>query len=135
MEVMVAVLIVSVVIAALLQMRGDTAQKFFSLQKMMQTNQYNSFLLGVSDKYGFDSSHIDMRGLVDEFELESDLRRRLKSLNTEISYKELTTIDTSEMSDTQDSNGSASAGFVFEIGKSIIKTKEFTGELIRVRLQ
>lgn len=135
MEVMVAVLIVSVVIAALLQMRGDTSQKFFSLQKMMQTNQYSSFLLGVSDKYGFDSSQMDMKRLVDEFELESDLRWRLKSLKTEIKYKELTTIDTSEMSDTQDSNESASTGFVFEIGKSIIKTKESSGQLIRVRLQ
>ncbi|MEA1983375.1 MAG: type II secretion system protein, partial [Campylobacterota bacterium] len=60
-EVMVAVMIVSIVIAALLQMRGDTSNKLFQLKEMMQTNQYNSFLLSNSEKYAFEDSKIDMK--------------------------------------------------------------------------
>ena len=61
MEVMVAVVIVSVVIAALLQMQGNTHHKLFGIKEMIKTNQYNSFLLSLSDKYGFESSKINMK--------------------------------------------------------------------------
>lgn len=135
MEVMVAVVIVSVVIAALLQMQGNTTHKFFGIKEMMKTNQYSSFLLSVSDKYGFDSSKIDMKRLVDEFELESDLRRRLKSMKVEINYEELTTIDTSELDESSDSDETSNSSLVFEIGRTSLKTKEFTTHLIRVKIQ
>lgn len=143
-EVMVAVMIISIVIAALLQMQGDTHQKFFQIKEMMHSNQYNSFLLSQGGDYGFEESKMDMKRLVDDFDLESDLRRRLGDLKVEVDYEEITTIDTSEFEDggaEVDENGeeieqqSASTGIIFEIGKSIIKTKEFAGHLIRVRVQ
>ncbi|MDF1878184.1 prepilin-type N-terminal cleavage/methylation domain-containing protein [Sulfurimonas sp. SAG-AH-194-C20] len=135
MEVMVAVVIVSVVIAALLQMQGNTNQKFFGIKKMMKTTQYNSFLLSLSNKYGFESSKIDMKRLVDEFELESDLRRRLKTMKVEINYEELTTIDTSEFEDPSESEQSSNSGLVFEIGKTTLHAKDFSTQLIRVKIQ
>jgi len=143
-EVMVAVLIISIVIAALLQMQGDTHQKFFQIKQMMHTNQYNSFLLSQGEAYGFEDSKMDMKRLVENFDLESDLRRRLGAIKVELLYEEITTIDTSEFEDggaETDENGEeveqqeTTTGIVFEIGKSIIKTEDFTGHLIRVRVQ
>lgn len=140
-EVMVAVMIVSVVIAALIQMQGNTTTKFFGIKKMMQTNQYNSFLLSLGDKYGFEKSHMDMNRLVEDFDLESDLRRRLKSMKVELDYKEIKSIDTSEFEDTPDDatndteQQNSSSGIVFEIGKTILKTDDFTSQLMRVRIQ
>jgi prepilin-type N-terminal cleavage/methylation domain-containing protein len=130
-EVMVAVMIVSVVIAALLQMQGETTHKFFGIKKMMQTNQYNSFLIAQNGKYGFEKSNMDMSRLVEDFDLESTLRRKLKALKVELLYDELKTVDTSEF---DDSNGSGS-GLVFEIGDTSIKTESFRLHLMRVRTQ
>ena len=136
-EVMVAVMIVSVVIAALLQMRGNTTHKFFGIKEMMKTNQYNSFLLSHGEKYGFEKSRIDMYGLVDNFDLESDLRRKLKAIKVELDYEELSVIDTSEYEDNTDDDAeiTGSSGIIFEIGKTMLKTEEFSGSLIRIKIQ
>ncbi len=140
-EVIVAVMIVSVVIAALLQMRGNTSYKFLEIKKMMQKNQYNSFLLSLSDKYGFEKSSIDLNKLVYEFNIERELRRKLKSIKVKVDYKELDTIDTAEFDDTEKESNDGqevqedTTGIVFEIGQSILKTDTFSTNLIRVRIQ
>ncbi len=140
-EVIVAVMIVSVVIAALLQMRGNTSYKFLEIKKMMQKNQYNSFLLSLSDKYGFEKSSIDLNKLVYEFNIERELRRKLKSIKVKVDYKELDTIDTAEFDDTEKESDDGqevqedTTGIVFEIGQSILKTDTFSTNLIRVRIQ
>lgn len=131
-EVMVAVMIVSIVIAALLQMRGDASNKFFNIKKMLDTTQYNSFLLANDDKYGFERSNLDMKRLVDDFQVESDLRRKLSNMKVKIDYEQLQVIDTSEFdSDEQNS----STGIIFEIGKSILKVGAESSSLIRIRIQ
>ena len=132
-EVMVAVMIVSVVIAALLQMRGETTHKFFGIKKMMQTNQYNSFLIGQGDKYGFEKSSMNLNRLVENFDLESDLRRELKSQKVSLLYEKLKSVDTSEY-DGENSEKSSS-GTVFEIGKSTIEADDFRVNMIRVRAE
>ncbi len=140
-EVMVAVMIVSVVIAALLQMRGDTSHKFLGIKKMMQTNQYNSFLLSQSDKYGFEESNIDLYRLVDDFDLESDLRHRLKNIKLKVDYEVLDTIDTAEFDESAKPSEDGeevqtdTTGIVFEIGKSSLQAENFSTSLIRVRIQ
>lgn len=137
-EVMVAVMIVSVVIAALLEMRGALAHKYLSLKEMAQINQYNTFLIGHDSKYGFDKSNTNMKTLVDDFELESDLRRKLSALKITLDYEELNTIDTSEFqekSEEEDSESLESSGLIFEIGKSILSGEDFSSSMIRVRIQ
>jgi len=140
-EVMVAVMIVSVVIAALLEMRGNTTQKFFTIKKMLVTNQYNSFLLNVGEKYGFERSSLTLYGLVDDFDLESDLRRRLKSIKVSIDYEELSVIDTNEYTSSQEDSQenmqgeSGATGIIFEIGKTVLEGENMKGSLIRVRVQ
>jgi len=131
-EVMVAVMIVSVVIAALWQMRGDTSNKFFNIQKMINTNQYDSFLLYTDNKYGFESSNIDMKRLADDFRVQSDLRRKLSSMKVKIKYEKLQVIDTSEFNSDEQN---ATTGIIFEIGKTDLVAKEFSSSLIRIRVQ
>ncbi|MDQ7066912.1 MAG: prepilin-type N-terminal cleavage/methylation domain-containing protein [Sulfurimonas sp.] len=112
-EIMVAVMIVSVVIGALFTMRGNTANKFFNIKEMLQKTQYSSFLVATDNKYGFDGSNIDMQRLVDDFKVQSDLRPPL-SAKVKLKYEPMQIIDTSEFdSDEQNS----STGLIFEIGK------------------
>jgi len=139
-EVMVAVMIVSVVIAALLQMRGNTSHQFFGIKKSLKTDQYSSFLLALKGKYGFEESRMDMSRLVEDFDLESDLRRKLKAIKVEVDYDVLETIDTSEFDEVVENEEDATtesgnSGIVFELGKTTMKTKEFTNSLIRIQIQ
>jgi len=141
-EVMVSVMIVSVVISALLHMQGSTTTKLSNIKEMMKTNQYSSFLLSLGDKYGFDKSQMDMERLVENFDLEDDLRRHLKSMRAELDYKAIKSIDTSEFEDENNDSNEQGAneqntniGIVFEIGKTILKTDKFTSHLIRIRVQ
>lgn len=137
-EVMVAVMIVSVVIAALLQMQGNANNSLFEMKKMIQTTQYSSFLLQTSEKYGFEKSRIDMNTFVEDFELESDLRRRLKALKVEIVYDELELIDTSELTkelENSDLQNEQNSGVVFEIGKTRLLSEHFSSAHLRVRVE
>ena len=132
LEVMVSVMIVSVVIAALLEMRGNTSNKLFQLNKMTLTNQYNSFLIAVDDKYTKESSHIDMKRLVEEFDLETDLRKKLSAIPLELSYKKIKTIDMSKFQNEEETFQSQT---IFELGETTMQTKNFTNRVIRVQLQ
>ncbi len=131
-EVMVSVMIISVVIAALLQMRGNTSNKLIQLNKMNLSNQYTSFLISVDDKYTKEDSHMDMKRLVEEFDLDTDLRKKLSSIPLELSYKKIKTID---MSKSDNEGNSEQSQIVFEIGQTTMHTKSFTNNLIRVQLQ
>jgi len=134
-------MIVSVVIAALLQMRGNTSNQFMQIKKMAQTNQYNSFLLSLDEKYGFEKSNIDMKRLVEDFDLESDLRRKLSSIKVNLDYEALSVIDTSEFNsqenteNAEDANNSGNSGIIFEIGKTTLKTEKFSTQLTRIKIQ
>jgi len=139
-EVMVAVMIVSVVIAALLQMRGNTSHQFFGIKKSLKTDQYSSFLLALKGKYGFEESSMDMNRLLEGFDLESDLRRKLKAIKLKVDYDILETLDTSEFDelveeDEDTTTESGNSGLIFEIGKTTMKTKQFTNSLIRIQIQ
>jgi prepilin-type N-terminal cleavage/methylation domain-containing protein len=122
LEVMVAVLIVSVVIAAMFKVKGDANTKLFWLQSTINETQYNTFLLGNSDKYGFDKSSISLNELVSEFDLESELRQKLKAIKVNISYDKKDAIDTP-------------TGTVLEIGKTYLKSNRFSSSILRVKTQ
>jgi hypothetical protein len=119
---MVAVLIVSVVIAAMFKVKGDANTKLFWLQSTINETQYNTFLLGNSDKYGFDKSSISLNELVSEFDLESELRQKLKAIKVNISYDKKDAIDTP-------------TGTVLEIGKTYLKSNRFSSSILRVKTQ
>jgi len=120
-EVMVAVLIISLVIMALLQMRGNSSHMLMNINKQIKVNQFNSFLISNND-YGFESKSTTLDRLLSEFSMENNLRRELKKIKVKIKYQELETID-------MDSN------IIFEIGKVVLKVDEESTSVVRLRLQ
>jgi len=132
LEVMVAVMIITVVIMALYQMYANNNHIFISLKQQTKGNQYASFFIA-NEKYGWEKDDFPLYRVVEEFDLESDLRREFKEIQINTIYKELKTIDMSE-SDEQE-NAAASSDYVFEIGQSVIKTKDTSTALIRFKVQ
>ena len=129
LEVMVAVLIISIVIMALLQMRGHSAHIFSSLTQKLQVNQYLSFLVS-NDDYGFEQDNLTADKLLKDFDVERGLRQSLKKVKIDLIYQELDPIDLAELDDEN-----LSSGMIFEIGKTILKTDVSSVSLPRIRLQ
>ena len=94
-EVMVAVMIISVVILALIQMYANNTHIFSSLKKQTKANQHASLLTGNHD-YGFENNSVVINDLLRDFDLRSDIRKELKSMKAEIIYKEMETLDMGE---------------------------------------
>jgi len=73
---MVAVMIVSVVIASLLKLRGDTNHLFMQIQKSQKESTTGTFLLW-NRNYGLNKSNTNLYRLVEDFNIDDDLRREL----------------------------------------------------------
>lgn len=124
-EVMIAVMIISVVIGAILQMRGNSSFIYEKIDQNAKINQYLSFFIANND-FGLERKSTTMKNLCDEFELDSELRREFSSIKLNIDYKKLDILDMSEFDE--------GAELVVETGKSIIHTKNSSASLIRVRI-
>jgi len=134
-EVMIAVVIISTVIMALLEMRGNSSHLFLNFGKKLEVNQFASFLVSNSE-YGFEDDKTTLDKLLSDYDITDDLRRELKNTKLEILHQELKTIDTSEDSEElEDSDENISSSMVFEISKSLMKFEETSTSLIRFRVQ
>ena len=145
-EVMVSVVIISTVIMALIKLFANNTHIFASLQKKNETSQSLSFMMS-NYNYGFEDDKITLYNLVEDFDLESDLKRKLKDTKIELIYQELDKIDMSEFDGTDEENEdlyeedveeevkNASSNLVFEIGKTVLKTGDSSSALMRIRLQ
>jgi hypothetical protein len=122
---MIAVMIISVVIAAILQMRGNSNFMYEQIDQNAKMNQYLSFFLSNPD-FGFERKSTSVKNLCDEFELDSELRREFSSIKLNIDYKQLDVLDTSEFDE--------NSQLVIETGRSIIGTKESSASLLRIRI-
>jgi len=125
MEVMIAVMIVSVVIASIIEMRGNSTFMYEKIDKNKQINQYLSFLVA-NEKYGYEKESTTMKNLCDDFELDSELRREFSDIKVDIDYKELETLDMSEYDENSE--------LIIEIGKSILSSQDASTSFIRIRL-
>jgi len=121
-EVMIAVMIISVVIMALIKMSANNTHMLFAMNENAKNLNYGSFLIENS-KYGFETEEQSLYNLLDEFNLDDDLRRKLKDVNAKITYQELESIDMN------------TTDIVFEFGKSVLKTKNGSIALSRIRLK
>ena len=121
-EVMVAVMIVSVVIASLLKLQGNSSHMLMKLQQNQNNNHFTTFLLYNRD-YGLQkhSQKLNLYRLVDNFDMDDDLRRELKSINATIKYKQIRKIDL----DTTTIEG----------GETKLSMPHFNTSLIRVTIQ
>lgn len=130
-EVMVAVMIISVVIMALLKMYANNTLIFSSIKEQIKTNEYSSLLIS-NDNYGFEEKQLTLNNLVDNYDLESDLRRELKAKKAQLTYEIVQSIDLSEQNETDEGMNS---GLVLEVGRDVLKTKEFSVALMRLRIK
>ena len=128
---MVAVMIISVVIMALLKMYANNTHIFTSIKEQIKTNEYSSFLISNAN-YGFEDKHLYLYDLVDDYDLESDLRRKLKAKKTELTYEVVRSIDLSEQDENEEGTNS---GLVLEIGRDVLRSKDFSVALMRLQIK
>ncbi len=138
-EVMVAVMIIAVVIMALLQMYANNTHIFSVFKEKIKTNQYSSLLFS-NQNYGFENTDIHLDDLITEFQLEDDLRRKLKEMKAEILYQIVEEIDLSENSETNQTNEmedtqTVTPTMIIELGKTILKLDNSSNALLRIRVQ
>jgi prepilin-type N-terminal cleavage/methylation domain-containing protein len=142
-EVMISVMIVSVVIASLLQMNANNVNIFKNLKSQSKTDQYLTFLID-NQKYGFNNDeNIPLYRLLEDFDLDDDFRRELKKQEITIKYQELDSIDFSEFEAQEDvtqdldddEKEKVNSSFVFEVGKSIIKHKNSSVSILRIKVK
>jgi len=127
-EVMVAVMIISVVIMALVRMHSNNNYLFSSYKQHTTVSQYSTLLIA-NQEYGFENKNLTLNDLAQDFDLDDDLRRELKSQKVELKYKMLRNIDLSE-----ESNASATQLFL-EVGSDILKVNNESIATLRLRLQ
>jgi len=146
-EVLVSVMIISVVIAALLQLFSTNSHSFSSVhEKILQTNK-TSLLLG-NKIYGYEKKRIDLAELVKDFNIDDTLRRKLKQEKVEIIYTELMNIDfdaaaasiaeeeqTAQQNDEAVINETSEATNALEVGKTTMRIGDQSSGFLRVKIQ
>ena len=132
-EVMVAVMIISVVIAALLRLEGENT---LLLQKAVKTESTLGFMTLLNQSsYGFENESLHLDRLVERFDIDDDLRRELKAIPVEIRYQKVERIDLSAMQDDVEKGSQSDAPLLLEIGKSVLKLPHTSLYVLRVTEQ
>lgn len=134
-EVMVAVMIISVVVVALLQLQSNNTHSFIRLQQLQENLQYLSLLQG--SKYGYENDSLTLERAVDRFDLDDDLRRELKAIKADVLYETLERIDTKEFDDSFDEENASStehSPLIIEIGRTVMQLPEGSVSVIRIHL-
>lgn len=126
LEVMISVVIISVVILALFEMKGNSNLIFSQVDKNSKANQYLSFFTEQKD-FGFEDKQISMKNLTSEFDLDFDLRREFSNTKIDIKYVELETIDMKKYDEGSE--------MIFEIGSTNIKINNASASFLRIKLQ
>ena len=121
-EVMVATMIVSIVIAALWKIRGDANIKMMQMQKLVKVTPMLTFLSGQNMRYGFDDEKVDSYKLLDDFQVRRSLRARLKYQKMIVHYNRVRDMELQE-------------GQVIEMGESIVQLQGSDLKCKRVRWQ
>ncbi|MEA2100519.1 MAG: prepilin-type N-terminal cleavage/methylation domain-containing protein [Campylobacterota bacterium] len=145
-EVMVAVVIISTVIMALLTMSGNNTHLFSSFKNQIKINQYASFFISNTD-YGLENEDVTLDKLVSEFDLETDLRRELKSIKVDVNYQVIEQIDMSEFEESDDEieekyddsmeeeEENVNSSLIIEIGKTVLRVHDSSVSLLRIQVQ
>lgn len=139
-EVMVAVIIIAVVIAAMLQLFSNNTYQLQNIDKRLDDALGATMMLGIGAE-GFETQSTTMETLVEGFELDDDLRRRLKLQRVEVIYEaDLQLKDDTDDSDDTETEGltdeaeEAGEGVYLEIGRTAIQHDDVQASLVRLRL-
>jgi len=150
---MVSVMIISVVVASLLKLFSNNTHIISSLSDRLDASMYTSLFVGknpnLGNNFGFEKDEIYLYDALKDFNLEDDLRRKLKNMKVSVYYNVLEQIDAADMqnalqeqSDTQNSEDEAaqndaqgSNAASLELGRTTIKfpNKE-SSSFLRLRM-
>ncbi len=142
-EVMIAVMIISVVIAALLQLFATNTRLFSTLEQKIRLSTEGSLLLGV-ENMGFEKESIHLDELVKDFRIDDDLRRRLKDTKAEVFYQELMVMDSADImeeveelaeEDNRTVTDTGTGAVRLEIGRTGLLVGDIQASFMRLRLQ
>ena len=140
-EVMIAVVIISTVIMALLTMSGNNTHIFSSFKEKTKINQYASFFIANSE-YGYERKTIFLDNLVSDFDVESDLRRMLKKVKVALTYQIVEQIDMSGFQESdeeepqeQEEDKQVNSSLIIEIGRTTLKIDKSSVSLLRIKAQ
>jgi prepilin-type N-terminal cleavage/methylation domain-containing protein len=131
-EVMISVIIISIVITALLEILSNNSHTFLSMKKQTKIDQYSLFLLSNTNS-GFEDENIYLDRLVDDFNIDSNLKKELKQQKIDIKYQKLEQISMNEQND--EDKESSNLDIVFEVGKTILKTQDSSVWVFRLKIQ
>ena len=139
-EVLVSVVIISTVIMALLTMNGNTKHLFSSFKNQTDINQYGSFFIS-NKTYGFEKDDgVTLDKLIDGFDIDRDLRQKLKKEKVDILYTISNKIDMGEFEEDEESENydeekEVNSNLIIEIGKTTIRTKISSISLVRIKVE
>lgn len=119
-EVMVAVMIVSLVIGAMFQLRGNTNHLFMKMQQREAKSDYMTFVLW-NKEYGYNSEDVTLYRLLEDFDVESELRRELKSQKVHLDYTKKGILELERIK--------------LELGTTLFKTDGFQTPIERIRAE
>lgn len=125
-EVMIAVMIISVVIMAILKMHSNHVFLLESTKEDSLEIGYLSFIVN-STEYGLENKKKVLYDLLDGFDLSDDLRRKFKKRSIEIIYKRIGNIDSIDSNSSDD--------LLIEYGTTTLKTAISSHQLLRLQLQ
>ena len=146
-EILVSVMIISVVIASLLQIFSTNSHTFSSIEQKIKHTNTTTLILG-NPIYGFEDKTVNLAELVKDFNIDDDLRRKLKNQKVKIIYSEVKSFDFSDaaeaLSDNNLSSSQADQGeeteasqatASLEIGKTTMKTDHYSSSFLRIKIQ
>lgn len=140
LEVMISVMIISLVIGVLLQLYSNNTRLFSSMRGHSELCMRSSLLIG-NNEYGYEDKKINLAELVREFEINDELRQKLKKYEAKVTYthvKELREA-TQEIDETVEHFMSQSEEGLkkrsMEIGRSSFEMDEFQTAYLRLRLK
>lgn len=143
-EVLIAVVIISIVIAAQLQLFSNNGKLFERMRTKIDNALLLTLILG-DDTVGFEDSKLFLDELVKPFNVDDALRQRLKAQNSELFYQEVKRIEAGDVAEQGDDTvsdeeaaqneekGQNSAALV--IGKSILRSEGGSSTVLRIELQ
>ena len=139
-EVMIAVMIISIVIGVLLQLFSNNTTLFSSMRGHSELCMRSSLLIG-NQKYGYENEKVTLADLVQDFDIDDDLRRKLKKLEAKITYTPVQQLDAvkEKVDETvesyMDENTESLQESSMEIGRSSFQMDQFQTAYLRLKLQ
>jgi len=140
LEVMVAVMIITLVIGVLLQLYSNNTRLFSSMRGHSELCMRSSLLIG-NTEYGYEDKKTDLADLVRDFDIDDDLRQKLKKYEVKIAYAQVKELNTEitgidkTVEPLIEQNTQSLKERSMEIGRSSFEMDEFQTAYLRLTLK